>query len=75
MAELNQGISHLMQAANHAAMGAGATVGPRVQVARSYVAPTAAKVRDRASTGWGRLSPRWHRWRRQPVTAPRRPGR
>ncbi|MEU8214886.1 hypothetical protein AB0C47_03840 [Micromonospora taraxaci] len=52
-AELNQSISHLMQAANHAATGAGATVGPRVQVARSYVAPTAAKVRDRASTGWG----------------------
>ena len=52
-AELNQSISHLMQAANHAAMGAGATVGPRVQVARAYVGPTAAKVRDRASTGWG----------------------
>ncbi|MEV4764621.1 hypothetical protein AB0J89_18555 [Micromonospora chokoriensis] len=52
-AELNQSISHLMQAANHAAKGAGATVGPRVQVARGYVAPTAAKVRDRASTGWG----------------------
>ncbi|MCZ7377806.1 hypothetical protein [Micromonospora sp. WMMC250] len=52
-AELNQSISHLMQAANHAAKGAGATVGPRVQVARGYVAPTAAMVRDRASTGWG----------------------
>ncbi|MET8369230.1 hypothetical protein [Micromonospora profundi] len=52
-AELNQSISHLMQAANHAAKGAGSTVGPRVQVARGYVAPTAAKVRDRASTGWG----------------------
>lgn len=52
-AELNQSISHLMQAANHAAKGAGATVGPRVQVARGYVAPTAAKVRDSASTGWG----------------------
>ncbi|MET7864591.1 hypothetical protein [Micromonospora taraxaci] len=52
-AELNQSISHLMQAANHAAKGAGATVGPRVHVARGYVAPTAAKVRDRASTGWG----------------------
>ncbi|MFF5177198.1 hypothetical protein ACFY2Q_04115 [Micromonospora sp. NPDC000316] len=52
-AELTQSISHLMQAANHAAKGAGATVGPRVEVARGYVGPTAAKVRDRASTGWG----------------------
>ncbi|KAB1941641.1 hypothetical protein F8271_13855 [Micromonospora sp. ALFpr18c] len=53
MAELNQSISHLVQAANHAAKGAGATVGPRVQVARGYVGPAATKVRDRASTGWG----------------------
>ncbi|PZF93404.1 hypothetical protein [Micromonospora deserti] len=52
-AELNQGVGHLMQAANHAAKGAGATVGPRVHAARSYVAPTAAKLRDRAATGWG----------------------
>ncbi|MGC4854433.1 hypothetical protein ACLQ24_13800 [Micromonospora sp. DT4] len=52
-AELNQSISHLRQAANHAAKGAGATVGPRVQVARGYVGPAAVKVRDRASTGWG----------------------
>lgn len=53
LAELNQSISHLVQAANHAAKGAGATVGPRVQVARGYVGPAATKVRDRASTGWG----------------------
>ncbi|MEV1016602.1 MULTISPECIES: hypothetical protein [unclassified Micromonospora] len=52
-AELNQSISHLMQAANHAAKGAGSSVGPRVQVARGYVGPAAVKVRDRASTGWG----------------------
>jgi hypothetical protein len=52
-AELNQSISHLVQAANHAAKGAGSSVGPRVQVARGYVGPAAAKVRDRASTGWG----------------------
>lgn len=52
-AELNQSISHLMQAANHAAKGAGATVGPRVQVARGYVGPAAARVRGQASTGWG----------------------
>ncbi|WCN81421.1 hypothetical protein [Micromonospora sp. LH3U1] len=53
LAELNQSISHLVQAANHAAKGAGATVSPRVQVARGYVGPAAVKVRDRASTSWG----------------------
>ncbi|MFI7519530.1 hypothetical protein [Micromonospora globbae] len=52
-AELNQGISHLMQAATYAAKGAGATVGPRVQAARDHVGPTAARLRDRAATGWG----------------------
>ncbi|SCL67978.1 hypothetical protein GA0070604_6160 [Micromonospora eburnea] len=50
-AELNQGIGHLRQAATHAAKGAGATVGPRVQAARGAVAPTAIMVRDRASSG------------------------
>ncbi|WP_405101694.1 hypothetical protein [Micromonospora sp. NBC_01412] len=49
--ELNQGIGHLRQAATHAAKGAGATVGPRVQAARGAVAPTALVVRDRASSG------------------------
>ncbi|MER7440343.1 hypothetical protein [Micromonospora avicenniae] len=51
-AELNQGISHLVQAATYAARGAGATVGPRVQAARDQVGPTAALLRDRAATGW-----------------------
>ncbi|MEU1836599.1 hypothetical protein [Micromonospora chersina] len=50
-AELNQGIGHLRQAAAHAAKGAGATVGPRVQAARGAVGPTAIVVRDRASSG------------------------
>ncbi|MGW4151955.1 hypothetical protein ACWEDF_02195 [Micromonospora chersina] len=50
-AELNQGIGHLRQAAAHAAKGAGATVGPRVQAARGAVVPTAIVVRDRASSG------------------------
>ncbi|MGV9763338.1 hypothetical protein [Micromonospora tulbaghiae] len=50
--ELNQGIGHLRQAATHAAKGAGATVGPRVQAARVAVAPTAVLVRDRASSGF-----------------------
>lgn len=49
--ELHQGIGHLKQAATHAAKGAGATVGPRVQAARGAVAPTAVVVRDRASSG------------------------
>ncbi|MFI6264309.1 hypothetical protein [Micromonospora sp. NPDC051006] len=52
-AELNQSVSHLMQAATYAARGAGKTVGPRVRSARDYVGPTAAMVRDRAATGWG----------------------
>ncbi|TDB78506.1 hypothetical protein [Micromonospora sp. KC723] len=51
--ELNQGIGHLRQAAAHAAKGAGATVGPRVQAARGAVAPTAVMVRDKASSGVG----------------------
>ncbi|MFE9689707.1 hypothetical protein [Micromonospora sp. NPDC005806] len=50
-AELSQGIGHLRQAASHAAKGAGASVGPRVQAARGAVAPTAIMVRDRASSG------------------------
>lgn len=50
-AELNQGLGHLRQAATYAAKGTGATVGPRVQAARSAVAPTAVIVRDRASSG------------------------
>jgi hypothetical protein len=50
-AELNQSVGHLRQAAAYAAKGAGATVGPRVQAARSAVAPTALVVRDRASSG------------------------
>ncbi|MEO3776750.1 hypothetical protein ABGB16_07830 [Micromonospora sp. B11E3] len=50
-AELNQGIGHLRQAATYAAKGAGASVGPRVQAARSAVAPTALRVRDRTSSG------------------------
>lgn len=52
-AELNQGLGHLMQAATYAANDVGARVGPRVQVARGRVAPAAALVRDRASSGWG----------------------
>ncbi|KWV31831.1 hypothetical protein [Micromonospora rifamycinica] len=49
--ELHQGIGHLRQAATHAAKGAGATVGPRVQAAREAVAPAAVVARDRASSG------------------------
>ncbi|WP_091445604.1 hypothetical protein [Micromonospora yangpuensis] len=52
-AELNQSVGHLKQAATYAARGAGATVGPRVEAARGYVAPAAVKVRDGAATGWG----------------------
>jgi hypothetical protein len=50
--ELNESLNHLVQAATYAANGVGATVGPRVQAARSAVSPTAAAVRGRASSGW-----------------------
>ena len=50
-AELNRGVGHLRQAATHAARGAGATVGPRVQAARSAVTPATIMIRDRTSSG------------------------
>ncbi|MBO4205305.1 hypothetical protein [Micromonospora echinofusca] len=50
--ELGESLGHLKRAANHAAYGVGATVGPRVQAARDSVSPTAARVRDTATTGW-----------------------
>ncbi|MFU8876145.1 hypothetical protein [Micromonospora sp. SL4-19] len=50
-AELSQGIGHLRQAATHAAKGAGARVGPRLQAARVAAAPTAIVIRERASSG------------------------
>ncbi|GAB3151642.1 hypothetical protein GCM10027290_41290 [Micromonospora sonneratiae] len=52
-AELGESIDHFRRAATHAAGGVGATVGPRMTAAREYVAPTAARFRDRASYGWG----------------------
>lgn len=51
--ELSEGFDHLMQAATYAAGGVGATVGPRVIMARGYMSPTAGKVMDAASQGWG----------------------
>ncbi|MEV4627688.1 hypothetical protein AB0J90_15515 [Micromonospora sp. NPDC049523] len=51
--ELGEGFGHIRQAAGHAAEGVGATVGPRVQVARGYLAPTATKVAQTAADGWG----------------------
>lgn len=47
-AELGEGLGHFRQAANHAADGVGAAVGPRVQAARGYVGPAAL----RAKKGW-----------------------
>ncbi|RIV34432.1 hypothetical protein [Micromonospora radicis] len=49
--ELNRGIGHLRLAATHAAKGAGATVGPRVEAARGAVTPAATMVAGRASSG------------------------
>ncbi|WP_329105985.1 hypothetical protein OG792_34185 [Micromonospora sp. NBC_01699] len=50
--ELGEGFGHFMQAAGHAADGVGATVGPRVQVARSHLSPTATRVAATAANGW-----------------------
>lgn len=52
-AELGESFDHFVQAATHAAGGVGATVGPRVRAAREQVGPTATRVRDTASHGWG----------------------
>jgi cytoskeletal protein RodZ len=51
--ELGESLDHLVQAANHAAGGVGATVGPRWDAARDRVGPTAGKVRTVAATGLG----------------------
>jgi len=51
--ELGQGMEHFKQAATHAALGTGATVGPKFTAARDRVQPAAGRVKDVASTGWG----------------------
>jgi hypothetical protein len=51
--ELGESFDHLVQAANHAADGVGATVGPRYDAARERVAPAANKVKGAATTGYG----------------------
>lgn len=51
--ELSQSVEHLKQAANHAARGTGATVGPKFYAARDRMQPTAGRVKDAASTRWG----------------------
>lgn len=51
--ELNESIEHLVQAANHAAGGVGATVGPRVSAARERVGPAADRMRTVAAAGLG----------------------
>jgi hypothetical protein len=51
--ELGQSVEHFKQAANHAAQGTGATVGPKFYAARDRVQPAAGRVKDVAATGWG----------------------
>jgi hypothetical protein len=51
-AELGEGFEHLRNAAEHAAGGVGATVGPRLDSARKRVGPGTDRVRDAASQGW-----------------------
>jgi hypothetical protein len=50
--ELGIGFDHLMQAAQHAAGGAGAAIGPRTHIVRSVITPAAGRVRNAASSGW-----------------------
>lgn len=51
-AELGESFDHFRQAASHAANGVGATVGPRMQAARSYAGPAAARAKRSAAKGW-----------------------
>lgn len=51
--ELGESLDHFVQAATHAARGAGATVGPKVGAARGRVSPTAGKMRSAATDSWG----------------------
>ncbi|HEX5740580.1 MAG TPA: hypothetical protein VFY17_03375, partial [Pilimelia sp.] len=51
--ELGESLSHLAQAANHAAGGLGAAVGPRYEAARVRVTPAAERVRAAAAAGIG----------------------
>jgi hypothetical protein len=50
--ELGESLDHFVRAATHAAGGVGASVGPRVETARDYVAPAAERVRSTATDGW-----------------------
>jgi hypothetical protein len=45
--ELGESLDHFVQAANHAAGGVGATVGPRMHAARDRVTPAAGKAAGR----------------------------
>lgn len=51
--ELSESMNHLAQAANHAAGGVGATVGPRLNAARTRVSPAAGKMKTAAVAGMG----------------------
>lgn len=51
--ELGEGFGHFRQAATHAADGVGTRVGPRMQAARGFLAPTATRVAETAANGWG----------------------
>lgn len=50
--ELGEGIDHLRMAAEHAAAGVGATVGPRMESAKGAVSPGMSKVREGTAQGW-----------------------
>ncbi|GAA1850906.1 hypothetical protein [Asanoa iriomotensis] len=57
--ELGDSLEHLKAAAGHAAGGVSTAVRPRVESARDFVIPSAARVRDAAGTGWESTRSGW----------------
>lgn len=50
--EFGIGFDHMMQAATHAAGGAGSRLGPRVHGMRSMIKPASGRIRTVASSSW-----------------------
>ncbi|MEV4535532.1 hypothetical protein AB0J82_17060 [Asanoa sp. NPDC049518] len=57
--ELGDSFEHLKAAAGHAAGGVTTAVRPRVDAARDFVVPSAARARDMAGSGWETTRGTW----------------
>jgi hypothetical protein len=57
--ELGDSFEHLKAAAGHAAGGVNTAVRPRVDAARDFVVPSAARARDLAGNGWETTRGTW----------------